>query len=93
MNVQITPEDWEAWRDHPITQLVMNGFERAGEQAKAAWQEAAWNVKYLTPEGREAQLIELARVKSQIETYDEIRGASLADVLAANGLEQAQEGQ
>lgn len=93
MNVQITPEDWEAWREHPITQLVMSGFEHAAERAKAQWQADAWSNEYLGAEGRERQLIALNRVKARCDAYGEIQGISLQDVLAANGLEQAQEGQ
>jgi hypothetical protein len=84
---EYTPEDFEAWRENPITQLVMAGFSAMAERAKAKWQSDAWSNEYLDADGRERQLLMLNRAKSQAASYEEITRITLADVLAANGLD------
>lgn len=90
---EYTPEDFEAWAEQPMTRLVIAGLEAMAVQQQTNWQAGAWSAEYLTPEGREQQLIALNRAKVRAETYREMANITLADVLAANGLEPAQEGQ
>lgn len=82
-----TEDGFEAWRELPMTKLVMAGFEAAAQASRQAWTEAAWANTYLTAEERERQLLALNRVQSQVASYREIAGISLADILKMNGME------
>lgn len=37
-----TREEFEAWRDHPISQMVFAGLSRAADEQRDEWTEASW---------------------------------------------------
>lgn len=42
MPLPFDSEDFQAWRDHPITQAFMRFIEREGELTRARWVNSAW---------------------------------------------------
>lgn len=89
---KITEDDWTAWKEHPITQLVMQALEATSIRAERQWKIDAWSNEYLSAEGRERQIIALNRVKARIDGYAAIRDMTLADLLSVMDLEPAEEG-
>jgi len=90
---EYTEDDFAAWMETPMTRLVIAGLEAMATEQQTNWQAGAWSAEYLNAEDRERQLIALNRAKVRADTYREMANITLADVLAANGLETAQEGQ
>lgn len=89
-----TEDAFEAWRELPITRLFMDALEAQCGAAKEQWVNAAWNAERANPAEREAMIIELNRTKVRIDAYRAMAESTLANLLAANGLQQpTEEGQ
>ena len=41
--MKIEPEDFDAWRDNPITQAFLRCLQSKGDEAKERWLTASWN--------------------------------------------------
>lgn len=63
----ITKEDYDAWRDNPVTQAVHEALRRKAEAAKEAWLDASWNSGQTSPEL-------LADLRATANICDDIRG-------------------
>jgi hypothetical protein len=42
MQHKITPDEFQDWRDHPITQWVFEAIRKGAEAQRAAWIDASW---------------------------------------------------
>jgi hypothetical protein len=40
--VEIDPDDFEAWKAHPITKLLLEGLKRYSDRSKWEWLEMSW---------------------------------------------------
>lgn len=58
-----TEEEFEAWRDHPITQWVMAAYRALAEEQKAAWLQQSWDAEN---NDREALLVMKTRADSYL---------------------------
>lgn len=69
----IDKDDFDAWRDNPVTQAVFSAHKKLAEQAKQAWVSASWNGGDLKPELL-ADLRATARVSEDLVmlTHDEL---------------------
>lgn len=74
-----TPDEWEAWRDHPVTRFVSAGLVKHAALAKSAWQENAWH-GVMDPLARE-------RAKTRAEVMTHLAELTLEDARGANGME------
>jgi len=68
-------EEFEAWRDHPITQFVMEAYRRMAEEQKAAWVDGSWEAGDANPE----MLIEL---RTRADAYRSMSECVLDDFAA-----------
>lgn len=82
MKLAPSQEDWDAWKEHPITRLVMQAMERIATEAEAQWKRDAWSNEYLTADGRERQLLTLNRVKAHADGLRVVAETKLEDVIA-----------
>lgn len=88
-----TQDDFDAWKELAMTRLVISAAENIATLAEEHWKAGAYSSEYLTSDERERQLIALNRVKARNDGMRALAEITLEDVLAANGLEPAQEGQ
>ena len=68
-------EEFEAWRDHPITQFVMEAYRRMAAEQKAAWVEGSWEAGDANPD----MLIEL---RTRADAYRSMSECVLDDFAA-----------
>lgn len=74
----MTSEEFEAWRDNPITQWVRAAFKRLAEENKAAWVETSWERGAAGP----AELIEL---KTRADAYMAMSEMTFEDLQVTHG--------
>lgn len=74
----ITEEEFEAWRDNPVTQWVLSACRVAAEDAKALWEARSW-------EAGEADWKALTELRARAATYNDVISLNHADVKAALG--------
>ena len=55
-------EDWEIWRENPVTKLVMEIFAEAAEAQKAAWTARSWTSGSANP-------LELVELRTRADAY------------------------
>jgi hypothetical protein len=68
--VNITKEDFEAWRDNPITEAVFKAFDNLGERAKADWLAMSWGAGQCDP-------LILADLRARAEVIEDFRKITL----------------
>jgi uncharacterized phage-associated protein len=71
--LKIEKDDFEAWRDSPITQAVFAAFDKLGESAKDKWMAMSWG------EGKPDPL-QLADLRARAEVVEDFRKVTLADI-------------
>jgi uncharacterized phage-associated protein len=71
--VKIEKDDFEAWRDSPITQAVFAAFDKLGESAKAKWLAMSWGEGNPDP-------LQLADLRARAEVVEDFRKVTLADL-------------
>lgn len=77
-----SPDDFAQWRAHPITEMMMAAMEKAADAQKETWVAGVWSNDYASPEERERALIAMNRAKVRAETYREVVGFTLPDLIA-----------
>jgi hypothetical protein len=70
-----TEEEFEAWRDHPVTQWVIGAFDLVAEEQKKAWLEATWDAGH-------CDSYSLCELKTRADTYQAMKDADYSDFLA-----------
>lgn len=45
----VSNDDFEAWRDHPVTRWLLTAFGSQAEAIKEGWEQAAWHNDQLDP--------------------------------------------
>lgn len=73
--MEVTPEDWEAWRGNPVTQWVMKALHTASEAQKAAWLAASWDKGDCSP-------LALVELKTRADAYSALSEVSREDLEA-----------
>lgn len=73
-----TPDEFEAWRDSPVTRWVFAACRLAAEDNKTAWVEKAWAAGTYDRDG-------LLECRTRADAYLALCDTSYADWLAANG--------
>ncbi len=71
--MKIEKEDFDSWRDHPITQEVMRAFDLLGEKAKEKWLAASWGRGQCDP-------LLLADLKARAEVVQDFREITFEDL-------------
>jgi uncharacterized phage-associated protein len=71
--MKIEKDDFEAWRDNPITQAVFKAFDMLGEKAKQQWLTASWQNGNTDP-------LMLADLRARAEVVEDFRNVSLDDL-------------
>lgn len=74
----MTSEEFEAWRESPITQWVMLAFQRLAEENKAAWVDTSWETGQADP----LQLVEL---KTRADAYLAMSEMTFEDLQVTHG--------
>ena len=74
----ITREDYDAWREHPVTEAVHEALKRKADGAKAAWLDASWDAGQVSPEL-------LADLRATANICNDIRGLTFDELM--EGLE------
>lgn len=72
-----TAEDFEAWRDNPVTQWVMRGLDDVSSRCRQTWLEASWGRGEVDP-------ILLCELKTRADAYQAIQGSSYEAILSFN---------
>lgn len=80
-------EDFAAWRDHPVTKLVLKALRAAREQQKAQWDKASWEGGVVRAPELERLLLEL-RVRA--DAYQALEEMTVGDIAAWLGIEDAE---
>jgi hypothetical protein len=65
--MSLTKEDYDSWRDNPVTQAVHEALRRKAEAAKAAWVDASWG-------SGEVSEVLLADLRATANICNDIRG-------------------
>lgn len=71
--MKIDPEDFEAWRSHPITEALMKCCGVWAEQAKQLWVSASWD-------GGVNKDTDLWRMKGQAEALKELQAVTAKQI-------------
>lgn len=71
--MNITKEDFDAWRDSPVTEAVFKAFDILGERAKAQWVAASWEKGQCDPVLR-------ADLKARAEAVEDFRSMKFEDL-------------
>jgi hypothetical protein len=72
-----TPDDFEIWSVHPVTQYVMKAITAVRDEAQRNWSDAAW-AGNLKPEYH-------AETRGRCSAYDAILGMTIEGVQEMNG--------
>lgn len=72
----VTEEEFLAWRDHPVTQYVMEAYKRMAEAQKNAWMECSWDAGH-------CDSFELAELRTRADAYKSMSECNLADFTSA----------
>jgi uncharacterized phage-associated protein len=70
----ITAEEFAAWREDPVTQVVLKAHADMAEIQKAAWLAASW-------EGGDVNPVLLATLKTRAEAYSAIGECTFEDIV------------
>ena len=62
MTTEIDPEEFEAWREHPITRRVFAVLNQLAEDRKEVWMAQSWN-------GGDNDERKLVMLKGQAEAF------------------------
>lgn len=73
--MKITKEDFETWRDNPVTEEVFRAFDRLAERAKAEWLSMSWDKGQCDPVVR-------ADLKARAEVVQDFREMTHEDLEA-----------
>ncbi len=68
-------EEFEAWRDHPVTRWVIGAFDIVAEEQKAAWLENTWACGT-------CDSFDLLQLKTRADTYQAMKDSDYSDFLA-----------
>lgn len=71
-----TEEEFQTWRENPITGWVMAAYQRAADDAKALWVKQSWDAGICNPDV-------LIETRSLAAAYEDIVNLTHADALAA----------
>lgn len=69
----IDKEDFDAWRDNPITERVFATLDELAERAKQRWVEVSWG-------GGSADPLLLADLRARAEVIRDLRNISYEDI-------------
>jgi hypothetical protein len=72
-----TEEEFQAWRDHPVTQWVIGAFDIVAEEQKQAWLNATW-------EAGQCDSYELLALRTRADTYQAMKDSDYSDFIAAH---------
>ena len=72
----VTEEEFQAWRDHPVTQYVTKAFEAMAAAQKKAWIESTWD-------GNHCDAYDLCALRTRADTFNAMKECTLADLVAA----------
>jgi hypothetical protein len=75
MTVSPSRDEFEIWRDNPITQWVLEGFRRAGDLQPADWLRSSWG-------DGEPDRNFLIRKRAMAAVYSDVVNVSHEDVAA-----------
>ena len=75
--VAVTEEEFLAWRDHPVTQYVLEAYKRMAGEQKQQWCDVSW-------EGGQCDSYELCALRTRADAYLSMSEADLSDFIAAN---------
>lgn len=67
--MKISKEDFEAWRDHIVTEQVFFAFDRLGDRARRQWMSASWDNGKCDP-------VLLADLRARAEVVEDFRKLS-----------------
>ena len=70
------PEEFAAWRDHPVTQWVAQAYGKMAEIQRQAWVEATWDAGEHLPE---AALVEL---RTRADAYRSMAECDYSDLVS-----------
>jgi uncharacterized phage-associated protein len=76
--VKITKEDFESWRDNPVTEEVFRAFDWLGEKAKQQWLAMSWDKGNCDP----VLLADLRARAQVVEDFRKIEFTSLEEWLS-----------
>ena len=62
MQTNITPDEFQDWREHPITRWVFSAIERGVELNRQGWIEASWDKGRCDP-------LELCELRTRADAY------------------------
>lgn len=62
MQHKITPDEFQDWRDHPITQWVFKAIEHGAEAQRQGWLDASW-------EDNRADPLLLCELRTRADAY------------------------
>lgn len=69
----IDPEEYDAWKDHPVTKAVFAELTQMAEDRKLLWIARSWNAGECDPH-------KLAMLRGQAEAFAWLPGASYEQV-------------
>lgn len=72
-----TDEEYEAWRDHPITVFVLDCYDRMADEQKEAWLISSW-------EAGDANRELLIELRTRADAYRSMGECELGDLVAVN---------
>ena len=70
----IDKQEFEIWRDNPITQAVHDLLRVKSEECKLKWVSASWDAGFCDP-------IELAQLRAKREMIDDMLNLSYEDIV------------
>lgn len=73
MSNKISQEDFEQWRDNPVTLWVFGLLQDIGEKAKHEWLSASWGSGRVDP-------VLLADLKARADTIKQLTEAEYGDL-------------
>ena len=71
--MKITKEDFESWRDNPVTEEVFRAFDRLAEKAKQDWLAKSWVHGSCDP-------LYLADLRARAEVVEDFRKITIEDL-------------
>lgn len=74
--MKTSKEDFDLWRDHPVTEQVFRALESLGEEAKRVWLQASWGKGQCDP-------VLLADLRARAEVVNDLRELTFEQLEAA----------
>lgn len=71
--MKIEPEDFKAWRDQPITEVVIKLMQKRSAQCKTAWLAASWDKNECDP-------LLLADLRAKEQILSDLANLSYEDI-------------